>query len=815
MRWYSSKKWARGSIVHMPLFLFRIIFVSILVLFCVDHLSASGYVKYTPANTIALSGSNTQVRFDVATEIYTTFFPASPPVPPPSLSTVTRSFSWAFYLSGAGWVLMSTGSYTTRLDCGIQYLSWLTSNCILSGSAWSETIGDIVFDRRVEYMRDTGTLSGKISTLIGDVSLDGVILPLLPTTLSGSSYTGMADHQTHFEIGHPEIYESSGGVWKTQFNPIAATYPLDITWKVFSADLSLASDYTLVITDPNGSETEYLYTVSSTLPATGLSPSIATSRKQGFCTLYPGESRCPDGASLMPMSIEHTVGGVPALTAIADRTSHIDVRIHPRDRYGNSITMGNLTIEYSTPISVIQTLDSPYYSAIRNPAPFTVSVPGDAVVLSGVTVFNIGDGTSISGNIPMIGQDIFYGFSSYAPGTIQLTSLRYNGIDAGIMTLPLTMTPWYTLTDFTSSDLRIGSGVTFTATLTNNSSRVDTNPSIIHGLSIASNYFATFTDLSPSAGTICRADQITMNYIGVCNWLRIWGRTTPSIIAETRPSTTTVYTFTGKYTPLIALPYVPPEPVSVSSYISYDVDGNTVIYPTTSYSLGNSNFQYLRIRILGQSREIGWYSGIKSDRQVRVDFLNTLRKNITLLTRNRVEYSQANFSHTGSDIHIGNAHFASKRTIIAEGWDITIDENITGHDTPLAIISLRNPQTGSGGTITIHSGVTDIHATLIAEASISSSGSNQLYIYGTVVSNNTLGWASRSPLECPYFDNQTCPLSKAKQYDFETLRNDYLLLADKTGHIGMALTAQRFADTALIIEYDPRIQWDPPPGLAQ
>ncbi len=77
----------------MPLFLFRIIFVSILVLFCVDHLSASGYVKYTPANTIALSGSNTQVRFDVATEIYTTFFPASPPVPPPSLSTVTRSFS--------------------------------------------------------------------------------------------------------------------------------------------------------------------------------------------------------------------------------------------------------------------------------------------------------------------------------------------------------------------------------------------------------------------------------------------------------------------------------------------------------------------------------------------------------------------------------------------------------------------------------------------------------------------------------------------------------------------------------------------------
>ena len=89
------------------------------------------------------------------------------------------------------------------------------------------------------------------------------------------------------------------------------------------------------------------------------------------------------------MSIEHTVGGAPALTAIADRTSHIDVRIRPRDHYGNSITMGNLTIEYSTPISVIQTLDSPYYSSILHPAPFFSSVPGDAVILSGSTVFNM------------------------------------------------------------------------------------------------------------------------------------------------------------------------------------------------------------------------------------------------------------------------------------------------------------------------------------------------------------------------------------------------------------------------------------------
>lgn len=110
--------------------------------------------------------------------------------------------------------------------------------------------------------------------------------------------------------------------------------------------------------------------------------------------------------------------------------------------------------------------------------------------------------------------------------------------------------------------------------------------------------------------------------------------------------------------------------------------------------------------------------------------------------------------------------------------------------------------------------MTDVHATLIAENYIESSGDNQLYIYGSIVSNNTIGGASKSPVECPYFV-ATCDLAKAKLYDLEYFRNPYLDLTDKTGHTASSTTAQHYPDVSMIIEYDSRVQQDPPPGLKQ
>lgn len=243
---------------------------------------------------------------------------------------------------------MNTGIYSTKIDCGAQPLNNLSSACTLSGSAWSETIGDITFDRRVQYIPTTGTLSGNVSTYIGDVSLSGVNLPLLRASLSGSSYTGMADHAKSLNIANPERYESSGGLWKSTFSPIGIpsltkTYPGRST----NVDLSLAYQYTLEIVDPNGSKTQYIYDVKNNLPATTL---VSGNTIISFCASAAADSRCP----LAPMSFEYTVGGVPGATTVADGQSYVDAHMKFRDRYGNQIVGGTVTIEYSTPIKLAQ-----------------------------------------------------------------------------------------------------------------------------------------------------------------------------------------------------------------------------------------------------------------------------------------------------------------------------------------------------------------------------------------------------------------------------------------------------------------------------
>lgn len=139
-----------------------------------------------------------------------------------------------------------------------------------------------------------------------------------------------------------------------------------------------------------------------------------------------------------------------------------------------------------------------------------------------------------------------------------------------------------------------------------------------------------------------------------------------------------------------------------------------------------------------------------------------------------------------------------------------INRNILAQDRPLAIIALKDRVTGSGGMIRIATGVTDIHATLIAENSIRGTGSLQLYIHGSIISNNTLGGAGKTPRECPYFDDASCSLAKAKRYDLEYLRDTY---TDIPANWASGATAAKYRDTSVIIEYDPRIISDPPPGL--
>ena len=793
-----------------PILMSRILRLHI-IFFCFFLTSVTvfwtGFVKYTPAPKIFLSGSNSDVRFDVAQVLYD----SSSLIPAAYVDTTTKTFSGAFYLSGAGWVLLNTGTYVTRLDCWGQYLSGLTTNCTLSGSAWSETIGDIIFDRRSEYLPTSGTLSGKISTNIGDISLDTIMLPLLPMNLAwGMNFSPVAQSASFVILQDYLQFASSGGMINITFTPLGTTFSRSYpNTSSCMADLSLASQYTLVLTDQNASKTEYLYNVISAEPAFVLDSNITSTQKYSFCSSNPTDSRCIDGSSLYPSRFTNMVNGVSSSTNIADGLSYIDAHLKLRDRYGNSVNNGTIQIKYSTPIHEVQ-------SSLSDSSYFGTSFPGWAVIDSGAILVNMYDGTSISPVIPLSGQNMDYSFASYAPGSINLESIRYNGVDLWISSPWLIFTPWYTLDNLQVDSLKIGMQSVFTGTMMNHSSRGDTNPMILHGISIWDNVYAAFSAFSSHPSVVCRADALDPSaYRNECDWTSMDGRSTPSLYVRSLSPTSSLYSFTGLYTPLppFTASIIPAENVVVSSYISYNVSGHTVIYPTTFFNLGTSETAKHRLRVFGQSYIDGWNAVDHIGKETRTAFLNTLRKNISILTRNQTSWSNSAYLYTGTTIHIGNAMMSSHRTLIVEGNDIYIDQNIDLQNHPLAIVALKNPVDGSWGTIHISRGVTDIYATLIGESVLTSTGNNQLYIQGTVVSNTTLGGASKATPECPYFVNLPCTLDRAREYDLEYMRSDYLDLPSTVWHTAVAPTAVKYKDSAVIIDYDSRIQSDPPPGL--
>ena len=93
-------------------------------------------VTYTPGTMIAMTGTNTNVRFDVASVLISN----SSTEIAPALNTTTLTFTGTFYAQGIGWIVFASGSNQARLNCGAQPLSNLTANCTLTGTGWSENV---------------------------------------------------------------------------------------------------------------------------------------------------------------------------------------------------------------------------------------------------------------------------------------------------------------------------------------------------------------------------------------------------------------------------------------------------------------------------------------------------------------------------------------------------------------------------------------------------------------------------------------------------------------------------------------------------
>ncbi len=106
----------------------------------------------------------------------------------------------------------------------------------------------------------------------------------------------------------------------------------------------------------------------------------------------------------------------------------------------------------------------------------------------------------------------------------------------------------------------------------------------------------------------------------------------------------------------------------------------------------------------------------------------------------------------------------------------------------LGIVVVKD-STGKGGNIYISPTITNIAGTLFAEKSLISydgtkelDGSttvqtlkNQLHIYGSVISENTIGGSRQSTPQCPFYVTSTCSINTAQKYDLNYLRRYYLV----------------------------------------
>ncbi|MCH8518937.1 hypothetical protein LAT59_04210, partial [Candidatus Gracilibacteria bacterium] len=168
---------------------------------------------------------------------------------------------------------------------------------------------------------------------------------------------------------------------------------------------------------------------------------------------------------------------------------------------------------------------------------------------------------------------------------------------------------------------------------------------------------------------------------------------------------------------------------------------------------------------------------------------------------------------------------SGQKTLIVENGNVYIDGNITGNGT-LGIVVLR--EDNAGGNVYIDPSVTDIHASMFVDRSIISYDGveldgntsanilrHQLYIYGSVFSENTIGTSRSADVLCPFYvPTSSCNQVTAQKYDFNYLRRYFI---NRNGDASGSESSKRSSadislrDYPVIIEYNSNIQTSPPP----
>ncbi|MFH1546794.1 MAG: hypothetical protein ABIE14_05460, partial [Patescibacteria group bacterium] len=202
------------------------------------------------------------------------------------------------------------------------------------------------------------------------------------------------------------------------------------------------------------------------------------------------------------------------------------------------------------------------------------------------------------------------------------------------------------------------------------------------------------------------------------------------------------------------------------------------------------------------------------------------------------------FKNTDVTLDLSGALSTGRKTILIKGGDLRIRSNLeypAGSANSFGVIVLKNSD-GAGGNIFVYPEVTNIVGAFYAEGSlvsVNSSGEcgedtspkcdglrgfcdrsyelrNQLYWKGIMATQNTIGGADSSPLKFPGRVAASCPPPSCSTASASCASSEIARIYDlaylRTFHLNSGgARAFSSSDAALVVEYDSRIQNNPPP----
>jgi hypothetical protein len=334
----------------------------------------------------------------------------------------------------------------------------------------------------------------------------------------------------------------------------------------------------------------------------------------------------------------------------------------------------------------------------------------------------------------------------------------------------------------------------------------------------------------------------------------------------------------------------------LTTHLSYTLDGKNIT--TNSDSIGKDSYFWAATPNLGSQVwvKIIWavsskyinnmidgqfQSGtILVNYQSRSEVRNKIKKNIALAVRNAsgsvvgtaitniaglpsgawatwsfIRQSPLNsilyIEKNGWDIVLSTGAVSWIRTIVVRWANLWIMRDMYYTDTQSILgVVVQKDDNGNGGNLYVSPGITNMVGTYVLDGSIisyngfselwfntpASTLRNQLLIYGSIVSENSIGWSRAATPICPtLIPLWACTLEVAQTYDLNYLRRYYLV--GNNPSIGSVVigwwtcgagicgtfdpklkklftnTSHDLARYPLIIEYNPLIQRTPPIGF--